>query len=576
MVLQAPLPAAAIGVGTQLGDYVIEELIGTGSEGAVYRARDVVLGRWVALKTVREGTAEHTRCVEEARLMAVISHQHVLRVHHARRFQKIWYVALEYAGGGSLQSRVRSLGPLGSGEALRIVAQVVDGLHHVHGLGIIHRDVKPQNLLLSVEGDIKISDFGLAIQTRSEDGYRGPGLIGTPAFLAPERWSEGPIRVSGDVYSLGVCLFFMLTGQLPFVSRDPEELRRAHMTANACLPDEVPKGVRELVAAMMAKTPEARPQLGSDLHSELERLAASPRSAYVPPDSRRHQKVVPTLSTRRHHERCAKVLESHHFACERAVVQGKHCLVRTSDVDLLERFWGDVVRDFRGRYALITSLTGGSAAGSLICQLKERAGLAGGGSTVSALRSLRDRVSQARGVILEVRVPKGTLGRDLGELQTLLRAAADEGVRVAALGAPSLELPPGGSELQVIDLPHAGANLRELISAWLDDFAAGELVATPDAVRLVAQTSVGHDGSWVQLLERSATIAAASGQRVVSTWAVQRALGAPGNFTDLADVPVEMRSRPEFWPPSDLLQLLKDLRVLASAGTRERPIQGVN
>src|SRR6187549_1615624 len=117
----AQVVGTPLGVGSQLGDYVIEQLLGCGTEGAVYRARDVVLGRRVALKTVRDGSTAHTRCVEEARLMARIDHPSVVRVYHAQRYQRIWYVALEYAGYGSLQSRIKSLGTLVPREALNLL-----------------------------------------------------------------------------------------------------------------------------------------------------------------------------------------------------------------------------------------------------------------------------------------------------------------------------------------------------------------------------------------------------------------------------------------------------------------------
>lgn len=567
-----------LSVGTQLGDYVIEQLLGCGNEGAVYRARDVVLGRRVALKTVKDGSSAHTRCVEEARLMARAEHPSVLRVYHAHRHQRIWYVALEYAGCGSLHSRIKSLGELLPREALEFLEQATEGLSHVHRLGILHRDVKPQNMLVTTDGNLKISDFGLAVELRGVE-YRVPGMVGTPAFLAPERWDEGPIDAAGDVYSLGVCLFYMLTGELPFPSRNAEELRRAHSSFEPRLPDEVPRGIRELVMAMMAKLPEARPALNGEFTKELRRLRDAPRSALRYASER---PLVPTVwASRSTSTRCgciATQLNAHREECERVINSGRHCAVVASDPELLERFWWLISQTLADDRAALARVRLGAGELGPVGQLRERAGMSGHGALELALMSLLERKGQASSGIIEVRSRPGTTDMHLWELGELISAATESGVTVVCLSSDSGSTSDVLSQcgLHVSYLPKHGVAVGELIRAWTRDATAGHFSLTPDALRVLINATVHEQRPWVSTLEQSIAIAGASAQHIVPSWAVLRALEAPTCINDVMDIPAELRRRPTSWPPTDVLALLERLRqtksdvVLASSSGETR------
>lgn len=551
-----------LGVGTQLGDYVIEQLLGCGTEGAVYRARDVVLGRRVALKTVRDGSTAHTRCVEEARLMARVEHPSVLRVYHAQRYQRIWYVALEYAGCGSLQSRIKALGGMLPREALPLLEQAVEGLAHVHRLGILHRDVKPQNMLITAEGELKISDFGLAVELRGHD-FRAPAMVGTPAFLAPERWSEGPIDAAGDVYSLGVCLFYMLTGHLPFTSKNADELRRAHASSEPRLSDEVPRGVRELVMVMMAKEPEARPKLDNDFVRELRRLRDVPRST-LRRGSRRT--IVPTVwATDAGVSRGARVkaeLEAYRVECEHILARGQHCAVVASDSELLDRFWGLTNQTSRLHLPILARLHLGVGELGPLGQLRERAGMNSHGALGLALMSLLERTGQANAGVVEVRAKLGTNQAHFVELGELCRAASESSVRVTCLLADPGHLLEWskGRGVNVLSLPDRGAAVCELIRAWALDATGGHFVLSPDALRLLVNATVHQRRPWVSVLEQSIAIAGANAQHIVSSWAVLRALESTVRISDVMDVPAHLRTRPRAWPSDDVLQLLEKLR----------------
>lgn len=569
----AQVPAATLAVGTQLGDYVIEQLLGFGTEGAVYRARDVVLGRAVALKTVREGSAAHTRCVEEARLMARVDHSSVLRVYHAQRFSRIWYVALEYAGNGSLHSRVRSLGAMSVREALEISSHAIEGLGHIHRLGIIHRDVKPQNLLLTAEGSLKISDFGLAVEVRSHD-FRTPGMVGTPAFLAPERWEDGPIDAAGDAYSLGACLFFMLTGQLPFPSKNADELRRAHLSFEPRLPEDYPRGVRELVSALLAKHPGARPKLDADLAAEVRRLRDLPRSMFT---YGRRRTILPSVwacsETFAQHGSLARQVEPFQLECQRSVVNGRHCAVIASDPELLERFWWFAQQPLATTTPTLARLTLTTPDGALN-QLRERSGMSGSGTLSLALTSLRERTGQAKAGIVEVRSKSPVTEAQLAELGELFKAASETSISVvwlmseAGVATDALNLRGAAA----IHLPSTGVALRQLIQAWVKDVTGGNFQLSLDALRLLVNATVHDHRPWTNVLEQSIAIAGANAQRVVPSWAVLWALRSTVRISDVMDVPAELRRRPEVWPPSDVLELLKRLRhAYADLGNASLP-----
>jgi hypothetical protein len=562
----AQVVGTPLGVGSQLGDYVIEQLLGCGTEGAVYRARDVVLGRRVALKTVRDGSTAHTRCVEEARLMARIDHPSVVRVYHAQRYQRIWYVALEYAGYGSLQSRIKSLGTLVPREALNLLEQAIEGLNHVHRLGIVHRDVKPQNMLLTTEDKLKISDFGLATEVRGPE-FRAPGMVGTPAFLAPERWDEGGVDAAGDVYSLGVCLFYMLTAQLPFPSKSADQLRRAHASSEPRLPEEIPRGVRQLVSAMMAKAPDARPKLNGELIREVRRLRDVPRASFHHEAERALAPSVWASHSAVSASTCVMTrLEAYRFECERLVMGGQHCAVVASDTELLDRFWWTTNQTLGSEIRTLARLQLGAGELGPIGQLRERAGMNGHGALGLALMSLLERTGQAKTGVVEVRSRFGTSEGHLGELGDLIRAASESSVVVVCLLAdPGHHFDASRPRaLNVLHLPHRGDAAGELIRAWATDATAGRFSLSADAVRLLTNATVHERRPWVGVLEQSIAIAGANAQHVVPSWAVLRALKSIARINDVMDVPAELRRRPASWPPSDVLELLKKLRHTSS------------
>jgi serine/threonine protein kinase len=208
--------------GTRLGDFELLEELGKGGMGIVYRARQVKLDRLVALKLIRSGsladTEERSRFDAEARAAARLQHPHIVQVFEVGEHDGLPYLALELVGGGSLARQCRGQ-PWEAHRAARLIEQLAQAVQHAHEHGVVHRDLKPDNVLLTADGTPKITDFGLARRTDIDAGLSRSGLlVGTPSYMAPEQ-AVGKSKAVGpaaDVWSLGVLLYELLTGRPPF------------------------------------------------------------------------------------------------------------------------------------------------------------------------------------------------------------------------------------------------------------------------------------------------------------------------------------------------------------------------
>jgi tetratricopeptide (TPR) repeat protein len=270
---QAPCPGAIV------GRYEIGREIGRGGFGVVYEARDRVSGSVVAFKTVRasaNGAPREERLLLEAETAARLAHPNIVRFCDAGRCEHGPYLVLELLRGQTLQARLqRGLIPLH--EALRIAQGATSGVAHAHAEGVVHRDLKPGNVFLCEDGRVKVLDFGLAhaFGRRCADG-------GTPAYMAPEQRRGAPEDERTDVFALGVILFAMLAGKLPF----PEHDGGKALTSSRPAPDlEVPgaPGLGQLVGRMLAKDPVARPRDAGEVLAALTRIRAARDGPEAPP-----------------------------------------------------------------------------------------------------------------------------------------------------------------------------------------------------------------------------------------------------------------------------------------------------
>lgn len=279
-----------ISVGDLFRHYRVIEKVGEGGMGVVYRAHDTKLYRDVALKFMMHGlrfNSEHgDRLRREARALAALNHPNILTIHDIGDTDGVPFLVLEWVGGGALSDSALQP-PLSTREFVRVALPVAEALGAAHDHGIVHRDVKPANVLVSDEGRIKLADFGLAkFRDLDRDVTRTAGAVGTVAYMSPEQASGGEVGPTSDIFSFGVLAYELLTGQLPFKGEGLGAVIGAIMSGrHAPLSDVrrgLPAGLTAVVERCLEKEPRARFQNGKDLARALRRgLAGSEVPATV-------------------------------------------------------------------------------------------------------------------------------------------------------------------------------------------------------------------------------------------------------------------------------------------------------
>jgi serine/threonine protein kinase len=265
----------------RLGEYDLDDLLGGGGMGLVYRARHRRLGKLVALKLLpanaQDSPERVARFLREMRALGGLKHPHVVEAHDAGEHDGVVYLAMELVEGIDLSKLVQQRGPLPVTEACELARQAAVGLHHLHEHGLVHRDLKPSNLMRTTDGTVKILDLGLARWRAGEDG----GLtdagqsMGTPDYLAPEQVRDATtVDGRADLYGLGGTLFYLVTGKAPFAHRESGyDKMEAH--CNELPPDvrtrrpEVPAALAELIQRLLAKKPQDRPASAAEVAATL-------------------------------------------------------------------------------------------------------------------------------------------------------------------------------------------------------------------------------------------------------------------------------------------------------------------
>ena len=292
----------------KVGRYEILEVLGRGAMGVVYLARDPLIDRRVALKTLRVDLdadfAEEfrERFLREARAAGRLNHPGVVTVHDVGEdtASGLVFIAMEYVEGRDLKQILASGQRFRPSESARIAAEVAMALDYAHGMGVIHRDVKPANIILTPDGTTKIADFGVARLESSNLTVEGQ-FIGTPNFMSPEQITGQPVDGRSDLFSLGVVLFTLLTGQRPFAGETMHEVTRRIVDGPCPIPStiaaELPPAFNPILLKCLEKAPERRFQSGREL---AEVLAAVARSLVhrEPSDSERTGVFLPDLETR--------------------------------------------------------------------------------------------------------------------------------------------------------------------------------------------------------------------------------------------------------------------------------------
>ena len=272
--------------------YDVGRTLGSGGMGEVFLARDRVLGRDVALKVLRTQYAGDREFAErfkrEARSAASLSHPNIVQVYDRGDTEEgASYIAMEYVPGGTLKEKIVGEGPLGAREAAALGAQVAEALGAAHERGMVHRDIKPQNVLLSGKGDAKVADFGIARAGSSVTISRTGSVMGTAGYMSPEQALGKPATPKSDLYSLGVVLYEALTGELPYTADNPIAVSMKHVNEPLVPPKEIdptiPEGMNALVTRLMAKNPEDRYATADELADDLWRISRGREPTAIPP-----------------------------------------------------------------------------------------------------------------------------------------------------------------------------------------------------------------------------------------------------------------------------------------------------
>jgi serine/threonine-protein kinase len=276
---------------TLAGRYQLLSRLGTGGMAHVFQARDLNLQRMVAVKLLREDLipdpAFHARFLQEARAAANLSHPNIVTIHDFGVEAHEYFFVMELVGGTDLKTLVRRRQRLDVAETLGIMTQACAGVGYAHRAGLIHCDLKPQNILVAPDGRTKIADFGIARALSTIDPLETSEFVwGSPQYYAPEQAAGGPPSPASDVYSLGVVLFEALTGRLPFQGDDSSSLAEQHLHAAPPSPrllnPAIPSALDQIILKVLSKEPAARYRTADQLGRVLAGLSPPRETAPLP------------------------------------------------------------------------------------------------------------------------------------------------------------------------------------------------------------------------------------------------------------------------------------------------------
>jgi beta-lactam-binding protein with PASTA domain/predicted Ser/Thr protein kinase len=270
-------------IGQVLGNrYRIEERIGGGGMSVVFRATDLQLGRDVAVKVMRPHLANDEDFVRrfwrEAQNAAALSHPNLVKIYDVGRDGENCFIVMELISGRTLKQLIQEQGPLPIDQAVKIAVQILDALGHAHQQKIIHRDVKPHNVLIARDGTVRVTDFGIARATTTDTVTHTGSILGSAHYFSPEQANGYPATEKSDLYSLGVVLYEMVTGRVPFQGESPITVAIKHIrevvTPASALNTEVPVELDQIISQALAKEPDERFQDAAEMRGALEQFLA--------------------------------------------------------------------------------------------------------------------------------------------------------------------------------------------------------------------------------------------------------------------------------------------------------------
>jgi len=579
-------------VGLKLGNFRLERLLGSGRMGVVYLARDEALLRPTAVKILswsipeRQGLDPEGWFLAEARNVARINHPHVIQIYGVAKHGPHCYIAMEYVAGTAADVWVNEHGPFSPARATEILLQTAGALQAAHDADVVHRDVKPGNLLITPEGTAKLGDFGMAMSVTA-GAVSDTSRAGTPHYTAPEIWSGCFASFATDIYALGATYFYLLTGRPPFEAATPTELMAAHLTARVPDPGsfvaDIPSGCSELIQRCMAKTPADRYPSAQALSWEVRRLVRELASLVHAPEAS-GAGDAPQVGEPLH-----AIRQTLQAALEDSEVHGVLLLgERGSGKTTLAR---QLMADYQ-RSAPVACVSSDEPHRSLWQQASRAFGSVP--ATVSAANAEIDGLlaelerahpgrSQPALLVLDNLTPSATR---LAEFAVLMQAAAKTGYfRILILATAEVGdgwWTAGGRGqrlgLRRIEMPVlTGRQTLTYIADWLRSAfepQANRVLITPDAGLLVAYRSGGNLARTNRMIASMLAAAALEGRAVLSSW---DAWVAPVDALPPGQPSLAPLVRPLPWPSPEVLEILNAERRSAGiparhpAGAREKP-----
>lgn len=276
-------------VGKRLdGRYEVQEIVGVGGMSVVYKAYDNVDDRIVAVKVLKEEFASNEefkrRFQNESKAIALLSHPNIVKVYDVNFGEKLQYIVMEYIDGITLKEYINKQGAITWNDALFFMTQILRAVQHAHDKGIVHRDIKPQNIILLSTGNIKVTDFGIARFSRSETRTLTEQAIGSVHYIAPEQAKGEYTDEKADIYSLGVVLYEMLSGDVPFEADSAVSVALMQLQADAKkltdINPDIPKGLEQICIRAMQKNPLDRYQTATEMLLDVEEIIKNPATTF--------------------------------------------------------------------------------------------------------------------------------------------------------------------------------------------------------------------------------------------------------------------------------------------------------
>lgn len=285
--------------------YRIEKVIGIGGMAVVFKADDTLMRRSVAVKILKDDVAKDEqsvkRFINESKAVSMLNHPNIVNIYDVSMKGAEKYIVMEYIEGITLKNYMTRKKVLSLREIIGYTEQILRALEHAHAKGIVHRDIKPQNIMLLKNGIVKVTDFGIAKLPNADTVTMTDKAIGTVYYISPEQASGNAIDARSDIYSLGVLMYEMATGKLPFTADTPVSVALMHVNEEATAPREVnesiPKGLEQIITRAMEKTPEMRYQNVTLMMRQLMKLKENPNIQFKSPKKSSDQKKKLTSKT---------------------------------------------------------------------------------------------------------------------------------------------------------------------------------------------------------------------------------------------------------------------------------------